>query len=77
MKIDGFLLPGHVSAIIGSKPYKFIKVPAVITGFEPNDILEGIFLLLKQINLKKTGDRNTIQKDCQRTGKSICHKIAL
>lgn len=53
VRIDGFLLPGHVSTIIGARPYGMIpekfKKPGVITGFDPADILEGIFLLLKQI----------------------------
>jgi hydrogenase expression/formation protein HypD len=53
LKIDGFILPGHVSAIIGTKPYQFISKefghPAVITGFEPLDILQGIWMLVKQI----------------------------
>ncbi|MBN1384903.1 MAG: hydrogenase formation protein HypD [Elusimicrobia bacterium] len=52
IKIDGFMLPGHVSTIIGSRPYRFIaenfKRPGVITGFESADILEGIFLILNQ-----------------------------
>ncbi len=51
--IDGFILPGHVSAIIGINPYKFIaekyNKPAVITGFSADDILSGIIMLLKQI----------------------------
>lgn len=54
VKVNGFILPGHVSAIIGSKPYHFIaeefKIPSVIAGFEPLDILQGIFFLLKQID---------------------------
>ena len=53
IRIDGFILPGHVSAIIGIKPYQFISRefgrPAVITGFEPLDILQGIWMLVKQI----------------------------
>ena len=53
LKIDGFILPGHVSAILGTKPYQFISKefghPAVITGFEPLDILQGIWMLVKQI----------------------------
>ncbi|PIU84093.1 MAG: hydrogenase formation protein HypD [Elusimicrobia bacterium CG06_land_8_20_14_3_00_38_11] len=57
IKIDAFILPGHVSAIIGFQPYGFIskkfKTPAVITGFEPSDILEGIFFILKQIKSNK------------------------
>jgi hydrogenase expression/formation protein HypD len=51
--IDGFILPGHVSVIIGKAPYLFIAeefgIPGVITGFEPLDILEGIYMLLRQI----------------------------
>ena len=53
VKIDGFILPGHVSTILGTKPYRFISRdygrPAVVTGFEPLDILQGIWMLLKQI----------------------------
>jgi len=51
--ISGFMLPGHVSAIIGLEPYRFVAdkytVPCVVTGFEPLDILAGINMLLKQI----------------------------
>lgn len=53
VKVDGFILPGHVSTIIGSRPYGFLadeyKKPAVITGFKAQDILEGILMLLEQI----------------------------
>ncbi len=52
-KVDGLLLPGHVSTILGTKPYQFIAKefgrPAVITGFEPLDILQGVWMLVKQI----------------------------
>jgi hydrogenase expression/formation protein HypD len=55
--IDGFILPGHVSTIIGKDPYQFIseefKRPAVITGFEPLDILQGILMLIAQIEEKR------------------------
>jgi len=51
-RIDGFICPGHVSTIIGSHPYEFIPrrfgIPCVITGFEPLDILQGIWMLLRQ-----------------------------
>jgi len=52
IKVDAFLCPGHVSAIIGSEPYEFIagkyNIPCVISGFEPLDILQSIDMLLKQ-----------------------------
>ncbi|MFQ6040159.1 MAG: hydrogenase formation protein HypD [Candidatus Poribacteria bacterium] len=55
--IDAFLCPGHVSAIIGSRPYKFIPrdygVPCVIAGFEPLDILQSIFMAVQQIERKE------------------------
>lgn len=51
--VNGFLYPGHVSAIIGIRPYRFIAdeygVPGAVAGFEPNDILLGISAVLDQI----------------------------
>ncbi|MEO0190899.1 MAG: hydrogenase formation protein HypD, partial [candidate division WOR-3 bacterium] len=53
IKVNGFILPGHVSTIIGSKPYEFIAkkyhISGCITGFEPIDILIGIQKLVEQI----------------------------
>ncbi|MBM3315036.1 hydrogenase formation protein HypD, partial [candidate division WOR-3 bacterium] len=52
-QIDGFLLPGHVSTVIGSKPYRFLAreygVPCVVAGFEALDVLQGILMLLEQV----------------------------
>ncbi len=54
IKIDGFICPGHVSTIIGSQPYVFIArdyhIPCVVSGFEPLDVLQSVYMLLKQIN---------------------------
>ncbi|MHB9137990.1 MAG: hydrogenase formation protein HypD [Victivallaceae bacterium] len=53
IRIDAFLCPAHVSAIIGADAYKPFaekhKIPCVISGFEPVDILHGIAVILKQI----------------------------
>jgi hydrogenase expression/formation protein HypD len=52
LNVDGFLCPGHVSTMIGSDAYKMITDAdraAVITGFEPVDIMEGIWMILSQI----------------------------
>ncbi len=50
VRIDGFLCPGHVSAIIGSEPYRFLArdhgIPCVVAGFEPLDVLQSIDMLL-------------------------------
>lgn len=52
VRVDAFLLPGHVSMIIGAEPYQFLASehgkPCAITGFEPLDILQGIWMLIKQ-----------------------------
>ncbi|MEW6541810.1 MAG: hydrogenase formation protein HypD [Bacillota bacterium] len=53
MKLDGLILPGHVSAIIGRRAYDFIAaeygLPAVITGFETLDIIDALYNLLQQL----------------------------
>ncbi|NOY82134.1 MAG: hydrogenase formation protein HypD [Kiritimatiellaeota bacterium] len=53
LRIDGFLCPGHVSAVIGSEPYEFIcrdyAVPCVVAGFEPGDLLEAVAALARQV----------------------------
>ena len=52
LQIDGFIAPGHVSAIIGLKPYELFtrvyRMPTVVAGFEPNDVLMSLYMLLKQ-----------------------------
>ncbi len=53
LRLDGLIEPGHVSTIIGIKPYEFISkdygIPQVIAGFEPIDVLMGCWMLVKQI----------------------------
>jgi len=53
VRIDGFICPGHVSVIIGSNAYlpvvETYHTPCVVSGFEPADILQAIYLLVKQI----------------------------
>ncbi len=52
-EIDGFVGPGHVSTVIGTRPYDFVcreyGRPVVVAGFEPNDILQAIAMLLRQL----------------------------
>jgi hydrogenase expression/formation protein HypD len=51
--IDGFILPGHVSTIIGAEPYQFLArefgKPSCIVGFELLDLVHGILMLLQQL----------------------------
>jgi len=77
VNIDGFICPGHVSAIIGSNPYNFIaskyKISCVVCGFEPLDILQSIYMLAKQIEEKKA----KVEVQYKRVVKPEGNKIAL
>ncbi|NLY40862.1 MAG: hydrogenase formation protein HypD [Desulfovibrionales bacterium] len=54
LQVQAFLLPGHVSAIIGVEPYRFLAqqhgIPAVVAGFEPLDILQALHLFVTMRN---------------------------
>ncbi len=51
--VNGFLAAGHVCAVMGTQEYKPLveryKIPVVVTGFEPVDLIEGIYLTIKQL----------------------------
>ncbi|MEV0384040.1 hydrogenase formation protein HypD [Nonomuraea sp. NPDC050643] len=53
LRLDGFIGPGHVSTVIGCRPYRFIAErygkPLVVAGFEPLDILQSIYMLMLQL----------------------------
>ncbi len=53
MHLDGFLGPGHVGMVIGTRPFDFIashyRKPIVIAGFEPLDVLQSMWMVIKQI----------------------------
>ena len=53
LRLDGFIGPGHVSTVIGCRPYEFIASeygkPLVTAGFEPLDILQSVYMLLQQL----------------------------
>ena len=61
-KVQGFLAAGHVCTIMGSQEYEPIcekyRVPIVITGFEPLDILQGVFHCVKQLEEGRYGVEN-------------------
>ena len=53
VELDGFIGPGHVSTVIGTRPYEFVCSeygrPVVVAGFEPTDILRAVAMLLRQL----------------------------
>jgi hydrogenase expression/formation protein HypD len=55
--IDGLICPGHVSAVIGSRPWEFAArdygIACVVSGFEPLDILQSIYMLVEQLEKGK------------------------
>jgi len=61
-EIDGFIGPGHVSMVIGIEGYGFIadqhKKPIVVAGFEPLDILQSLWMVLRQLAEKRAAVEN-------------------
>jgi hydrogenase expression/formation protein HypD len=53
LRLDGFLGPGHVSSVVGIRPYEFVTrtydKPVVVVGFEPLDILQGVHMVIRQV----------------------------
>jgi hydrogenase expression/formation protein HypD len=53
LQLNGFLGPGHVSTVIGTRCYEFVtrdyKKPLVVTGFEPLDVLQSVYMIVKQV----------------------------
>src|SRR5918992_1019616 len=53
LRLDAFIGPGHVSTVIGCRPYEFIPAdygqPIVVAGFEPLDLLQSIYMIMRQL----------------------------
>jgi hydrogenase expression/formation protein HypD len=66
MRIDAFIGPGHVSTVIGCRPYGWIasqeEKPIVVAGFEPLDVLQAIVMLLRQLNANEKKVENQYQR---------------
>ena len=62
VRIDGFIVPGHVSAVIGRSPWDFIPRqvgrPGVISGFEAHDLITGVLMLVDMIEQNDTSMKN-------------------
>ncbi len=78
-KIDGFILPGHVSAIIGRKAFEFISseynLPAVVAGFEAADVLGALYLLLDRIMRSRTQTVNAYTRLVKEDGNPRAREI--
>ena len=71
-RIDGFLGPSHVSAVIGSRPYeaavRAYGKPVVIAGFEPLDVMQSVLMLIRQINEGRAEVENEYTRVVSREG---------
>ncbi len=72
VKLDGLIEPGHVSAIIGTKPYKFLShgynIPQVVAGFEPLDLLMAAYMLARQFKRREAKVENEYSRVVKEEG---------
>ena len=65
-RLDALICPGHVSTIIGADAYSDVarkfKIPCVVTGFEPTDVLSSIVMILRQIREGRTDVENQYKR---------------
>ena len=66
MRLDAFIGPGHVSTVIGCRPYEWIArnegKPVVTSGFEPLDLLQSIVMLLRQLKARDARVENQYKR---------------
>jgi hydrogenase expression/formation protein HypD len=71
-RVQGFLAAGHVCTVMGYEEYeplaKKYKVPIVVTGFEPVDILQGVYLCVKQLEEGRAEAENQYSRSVRREG---------
>ena len=79
VKIDGFMAPGHVSIVIGAEAYGEVAqkyaTPCVITGFEPLDILQGVSLLVDQVESGRAEVEIQYRRAVTREGNIAARKL--
>ena len=79
VKIDGLICPGHVSVIIGSTAYVPVvekyHTPCVVSGFEPADILQSIYMLVKQIEAEDAKLENEYRRAVTPEGNEKARQI--
>jgi len=78
IKLDGMIEPGHVSTIIGTKPYEFLskeyRMPQVVAGFEPLDLMMAVYMLAMQIKEGKAEVQNEYSRVVQAEGNMLALK---
>jgi len=77
LRLDGFIGPGHVSTVIGLRPYRFIArdfgKPVVVSGFEPLDVLQSVYMVLRQLR----DGRNEVENQYTRVVREEGNPLAM
>ena len=78
-RVQGFLGPGHVCAIMGYREYEAIsaryRVPIVVSGFEPLDILEGTLMTVRQLEAGNAAVENQYARAVEREGNRVAQDL--
>ena len=79
VRVDGFIGPSHVSAVIGSQPYEYFaeeyQRPVVIAGFEPLDVVQAIRMLVRQLNSGRACVENQFTRGVTREGNAKAQRL--
>ncbi len=78
-RVQAFLAPGHVCTVVGFKDYEPIaakyRVPIVVTGFEPVDLLEGVWMAVKQLESGRAEVENQYSRAVAREGNAAAQRV--
>lgn len=79
VRVDGFLAPGHVCAVMGTIEYEELSaryhVPMVVTGFEPVDLARGVLVAVRQLEEGRGETENAYERAVQREGNQPAMKV--
>jgi hydrogenase expression/formation protein HypD len=79
VRVDGFIGPSHVSAVIGSRPYEYFAAeyqrPVVIAGFEPLDVMLAVRMLVQQLNSGRACVENEFTRGVCREGNRKAQRL--
>ena len=78
-RVQGFIAPGHVCSVMGFQEYEALsagfRVPIVVGGFEPVDLLEAIAMLVDQLEDGRAALENQYSRSVTRTGSAAAHRL--
>ncbi len=79
LRLDGFIGPGHVATVIGTRPFRFIardfQRPVVVSGFEPVDVLQGVYQVMLQLRDERCEVENQYSRVVRDEGNPAALKV--